>query len=73
MATSGKAPDAFRTIGELSAELGVPQHILRYWETRFPQLLTRYGAELETRQDNYVDCWSGLKKRFDGTSEGNWD
>lgn len=33
-----KAPDAFRTIGELSAELGVAQHILRYWETRFPDL-----------------------------------
>ncbi len=34
----GKAPDAFRTIGELSAELGVAQHILRYWETKFPDL-----------------------------------
>ena len=33
-----KSPDAFRTIGELSAELGVAQHILRYWETRFSQL-----------------------------------
>ena len=33
-----KAPDAFRTIGELSAELGVAQHILRYWETKFPEL-----------------------------------
>ena len=33
-----KSPDAFRTIGELSAELGVAQHILRYWETRFPEL-----------------------------------
>lgn len=33
-----KAEDAFRTIGELSAELGIQQHILRYWETRFPQL-----------------------------------
>jgi DNA-binding transcriptional MerR regulator len=32
----GKAPDAFRTIGELSDELGVAQHILRYWETKFP-------------------------------------
>ena len=31
-------PDAFRTIGELSQELGVAQHILRYWETKFPQL-----------------------------------
>ncbi len=38
MATREKAPGAFRTIGELSAELGVAQHILRYWETRFPQL-----------------------------------
>ena len=38
MALSDKAPDAFRTIGELSAELGVPQHILRYWESKFPQL-----------------------------------
>ena len=37
MATT-KAPDAFRTIGELSVELGVAQHILRYWESKFPQL-----------------------------------
>lgn len=43
--TEGKSEGAFRTIGELSADLGVPQHILRYWETRFPQLrpLTRAG------------------------------
>jgi DNA-binding transcriptional MerR regulator len=33
-----KAEGAFRTIGEVSAELNIPQHILRYWETRFPQL-----------------------------------
>lgn len=38
MATGEKAPDAFRTIGELSEELGVAQHILRYWESKFPQL-----------------------------------
>ena len=36
--TSGKDPGAFKTIGELSAELGVAQHILRYWESKFPQL-----------------------------------
>ena len=42
---SVKAEGAFRTIGELSRETGLPQHILRYWETRFPQLkpLTRAG------------------------------
>lgn len=33
-----KAEGAFLTIGELADELGLPQHILRYWETRFPQL-----------------------------------
>lgn len=45
MSDTGKSDSAFRTIGELSTELGVPQHILRYWETRFPQLrpLTRAG------------------------------
>ena len=39
MASAGhKDPGALLTIGELSQELAVPQHILRYWETRFPQL-----------------------------------
>jgi DNA-binding transcriptional MerR regulator len=39
LATAGhKDPGALLTIGELSRELGIPQHILRYWETRFPQL-----------------------------------
>lgn len=33
-----KAEGAFLTISELATELGLPQHILRYWETRFPQL-----------------------------------
>lgn len=33
-----KSDHAFRTISELADELGVPQHILRYWETRFAQL-----------------------------------
>ena len=38
MATGAKDPGAFKTIGELSSELGVAQHILRYWESKFPQL-----------------------------------
>jgi len=39
LATAGqKEPGALKTIGELSEELGVAQHILRYWETKFPQL-----------------------------------
>lgn len=36
--SGAKDPAAFRTIGEVSAELGIAQHILRYWESRFPQL-----------------------------------
>jgi len=35
---SAKAEGAWRTIGEVAAEIGLPQHRLRYWETRFPQL-----------------------------------
>jgi homogentisate 1,2-dioxygenase len=36
------------------------------FETRFPQHLTHYAATLETLQEHYADCWSGLGKRFDG-------
>ena len=54
MATGEKSPDAFRTIGELSADLGVAQHILRYWETKFPQLrpLQRAGNRRYYRPDD---------------------
>lgn len=38
MSDSGKASGAFRTIREVSEEVGVAPHILRFWETRFPQL-----------------------------------
>lgn len=49
-----KRADAFRTIGELAGELGVPQHILRYWETRFPQLrpLQRAGKRRYYRPED---------------------
>jgi DNA-binding transcriptional MerR regulator len=33
-----KSADAFRTISEAASELGLPQHVLRFWETRFPQI-----------------------------------
>ena len=49
-----KAAGALRTIGELAEEIGRPQHILRYWETRFPQLrpLTRAGNRRYYRPDD---------------------
>lgn len=36
--TSGKSPEAYRTIGEVSDMLGVAQHVLRFWESRFSQI-----------------------------------
>jgi DNA-binding transcriptional MerR regulator len=51
---AGKSDAAFRTIGEVSEELGVPQHVLRYWETRFPQLrpIQRAGNRRYYRPDD---------------------
>ena len=52
--TSSKASGAFRTIGELSRETGIAQHILRYWETKFSKLrpLTRAGNRRYYRPDD---------------------
>jgi DNA-binding transcriptional MerR regulator len=49
-----KSPTAFLTISELAGELGLPQHILRYWESRFPQLkpLQRAGNRRYYRADD---------------------
>ena len=49
-----KASGALRTIGELSRETGLPPHILRFWESRFPQLrpLTRAGQRRYYRPDD---------------------
>ena len=57
-----KSEAAFRTIGELAEDLGLPQHILRYWETRFPQLrpLQRAGNRRYYRPDDVA-----LVKRID--------
>ncbi len=65
-AVSGKNDAAFRTISELSAELGVPQHILRYWETRFPQLrpLQRAG-----NRRYYRPADAALARRIHGLLE----
>lgn len=64
-----KGPEAFRTIGELAQEIGRPQHILRYWETRFPQLrpLQRAGGRRYYRPDDVA-----LVRRIDSllTREG---
>jgi homogentisate 1,2-dioxygenase len=35
------------------------------FETHFPQRVTKYAAHLEQLQDDYLDCWQGLRKHFD--------
>ncbi len=37
------------------------------FETRFPQHMTKFAAELDTVQDDYADCWQNLGRKFDGT------
>jgi len=37
------------------------------FETRFPQKVSHFAATTDRLQDDYIDCWGGLKKQFDGT------
>ncbi len=37
------------------------------FETRFPQHLTEFAAKVAPMQDDYIDCWSSIEKKFDGT------
>jgi len=49
-----KSPDAFRTISEVADDLGLPQHVLRFWETRFSQIkpMKRTGGRRYYRPDD---------------------
>ncbi len=49
-----KAPSAFRTISEVADDLHIPQHVLRFWETKFPQVkpLKRGGGRRYYRPDD---------------------
>jgi DNA-binding transcriptional MerR regulator len=51
-----KAPNAFRTISEVADDLHIPQHVLRFWETKFPQVkpLKRGGGRRYYRPDDIV-------------------
>ena len=51
-----KSPDAFRTISEVSDDLDLPQHVLRFWEQRFPQIrpLKRAGGRRYYRPTDIV-------------------
>jgi DNA-binding transcriptional MerR regulator len=62
MLTAQKSPEAFRTISEVSVELDVPQHVLRFWETRFGAVkpLKRGGGRRYYRPED-VDLLKGIR------------
>ena len=57
-----KSPDAFRTISEVAEELDLPQHVLRFWETRFAQIkpMKRGGGRRYYRPQD-VDLIKGIR------------
>ena len=57
-----KAPGAFRTISEVADEIDVPQHVLRFWESRFAQIrpMKRGGGRRYYRPDD-VDLLRGVR------------
>jgi DNA-binding transcriptional MerR regulator len=57
-----KAPDAFRTISEVAEEINVPQHVLRFWESRFAQIkpLKRGGGRRYYRPED-IDLLRGVR------------
>jgi DNA-binding transcriptional MerR regulator len=62
-----KAPDAFRTISEAAEELSVPQHVLRFWETRFAQIkpMKRAGGRRYYRP-NDMELLKGIRSLLYG-------
>jgi len=62
-----KAPDAFRTISEVADDLEIPQHVLRFWETRFSQIkpMKRSGGRRYYRPDD-VDLLRGIRRLLYG-------
>ena len=57
-----KSPDAFRTISEVAADLDVPQHVLRFWESRFAQIkpVKRAGGRRYYRPED-IDLLRGIR------------
>ena len=57
-----KAPEAFRTISEVAVEIDVPQHVLRFWESRFAQIrpMKRGGGRRFYRRED-VDLLRGVR------------
>jgi DNA-binding transcriptional MerR regulator len=62
-----KAPEAFRTISEVAEGLDVPQHVLRFWETRFTQIRPmKRGGGRRYYRPNDVDLLNGIRQLLYG-------
>jgi len=62
-----KAPEAFRTISEVADGLDVPQHVLRFWETRFTQIRPmKRGGGRRYYRPNDVDLLNGIRQLLYG-------
>tara|TARA_Y100000389_G_C17334216_1_gene449752 strand:+ start:370 stop:801 length:432 start_codon:yes stop_codon:yes gene_type:complete len=59
---SNKSPEAFRTISEVSKDLAIPQHVLRFWETKFIQIkpIKRGGGRRYYRPED-IEILKGIK------------
>jgi DNA-binding transcriptional MerR regulator len=66
-AALNKAPDAFRTISEVADELDLPQHVLRFWESRFPHIkpMKRGGGRRYYRPED-IDLLRGIRRLLYG-------
>ena len=67
LSAAEKSPEAFRTISEVAAELDVPQHVLRFWESKFVAIkpLKRGGGRRYYRRED-LDLLRGIRSLLYG-------
>ncbi len=71
MLPHGPDRDAFEGASNAELKPGKLENTMSFmFETRFPQHLTEFAVNEAPMQDGYIDCWTDLEKKFDGTPEG---
>lgn len=74
MLPHGPDAEGFEKASSVSLEPRKLEETMAFmFESRFPQQITTFAANEAPRQSDYIDCWKGLKKRFNGTKEGITD
>ena len=73
MLPHGPDSDAFERASTTQLEPQKLKNTMSFmFESRFPQQLTEFAANKAPIQSDYADCWQQIKKKFNGTPEGNW-